>query len=162
MTNWPDDFFKSVSIHENGLLTRSMTFSGHKLQGREKFQGMDVSIENKKGSVRKGTDSNGKKWETKMKIPYGYIRGTKGQDKDHLDCFVGPNKFSEKAFVIKQIKPDTGKFDEDKVMLGFDKEEDAKKNYLIHYDSPKYFGSIKEISVEELKKRAIENKEVNL
>jgi hypothetical protein len=66
--------------------------SGHKLQGRAKVQGMDISIENKKGSVRSGTDKNGKAWSQKMGWDYGYIRGTVGKDKDHVDCFLGPNQ----------------------------------------------------------------------
>jgi hypothetical protein len=150
-------------IHNKNLsLLKSLTFSGHKLQDRIKFQGMDISVENKKGSVRKGKGKDGKKWRTKMLIPYGYIKKTIGQDKDHLDCFVGPDESSQQVFVVKQIDPDTKKFDEDKVMLGFTSGQEAKKMYLKHYDSPKYFGNMKEMTVDELKDKAINKKKVNL
>lgn len=161
-----NDFFKAFFLGGSGQLMKAgpskVTFSGHKLQGKRKFNGMDLSIENRAGSVRKGTDPDGKEWRTEMKIPYGYIRETIGQDKDHLDCFVGPDRSSPVCFVVKQVKPDTGKFDEDKVMLGFTDEARAKKAYLQHYDTPRYFGSIKRMTVDKLKERAIKNKEKNL
>lgn len=65
---------------------KSLTWSGYKLQGRKKFAGFNISIENKKDSYREGTDSNGHKWRVKMYHDYGYIRGTVGTDGDHLDC----------------------------------------------------------------------------
>lgn len=71
-------------------INKSLTYSGHKLQGRTKLYGMDISIENKKGSYRSGVDSDGHKWKTFMNYDYGYIRGTVGVDKDHLDC-VSPD-----------------------------------------------------------------------
>lgn len=71
-------------------INKSLTYSGHKLQGRTKLYGMDISIENKKGSYRSGVDSDGHKWRTYMNYDYGYIRGTVGVDKDHLDC-VSPD-----------------------------------------------------------------------
>jgi len=135
------------------LLLKSLTFSGHKLQGRTKFQGVDISIENRKGSYREGTDNNGKKWKTYMKYPYGYIRGTVGKDKDHLDCYIGPNKNSEVVFVVHQNDPETSKYDEDKVMLGFDSGKQAKKAYLGQYDSPKFFGTMTTMSIDEFKEK---------
>lgn len=65
---------------------KSLTYSGYKLQGRTRLYGMDISIENKKGSYRSGVDKDGHKWKTLMHYDYGYIRGTVGTDKDHLDC----------------------------------------------------------------------------
>ena len=71
---------------ENKDLNKSLTYSGHKLQGRTRIYGLDISIENKKGSYRSGIDKDGHKWKVKMYNDYGYIRGTVGVDKDHLDC----------------------------------------------------------------------------
>lgn len=124
---------------------------GFKLQGEFDFKDLHIMVENKKGSVRRGTDPDGKEWETKMLIPYGYISRTVGADKDHVDCFVGDNRDSDKVFVVHQVDPNTGKFDEDKVMLGFDTAKDAKTMYLKHYDSPKFFGSMTEMAMDELK-----------
>ena len=74
-----------------------------------------------------------KSWATEVAHPYGYIRGTRGKDKDHLDVFIGPNPESLKVFVIDQVNPETGKFDEQKVMLGFNAEEEAREGYLANY-----------------------------
>ncbi|GAB6276256.1 MAG: hypothetical protein SAMD01599839_07960 [Rectinema sp.] len=136
------------------LVVKSLTWSGFPLQGRRKIQGMDISIENRKGSMRRGTDKDGHKWATKMNADYGYIRGTVGKDKDHLDCYVGPNPESTKVFVIHQNDPATGKYDEDKTMLGFDSAEEAKALYLKQYDRPGFFGSMDETDIETFKAKA--------
>lgn len=147
----------SISDFTNNL-RKAGTYSGYKLQGRDKFQGMNISIENKKGSTRSGVDPNGKKWSTKMNHDYGYIKGTEGKDKDHLDCFLGKNKECTHAYVVHQVRPDTKKYDEDKVMLGFNSAKEAKQAYLSNYDSSKYFGKMTELSMEDFKKKALNKK----
>lgn len=123
-----------------------------KLQGETDHQGLDIAIENRKGSVRKGVDKDGKPWRTVMKHPYGYIKGTKGADGEEIDCYVGPKKDATHAFVVHQHK-DTGKgYDEDKVMLGFGSKEEAEKAYLKHYNDPKFLGPVKEVLMERFKK----------
>ena len=94
------------SLSETPILSskkviKSLTYSGHKLQGRTQLYGMDISIENKKGSYRSGTDKDGHNWRTYMNYDYGYIRGTVGTDKDHLDCYIGPDKEAQKVYVIQ-------------------------------------------------------------
>jgi hypothetical protein len=139
-------------------LDKSLTWSGHKLQGRTKIQGMDISIENKKGSVRKGTDKDGHDWSIKMNFDYGYIRGTVGKDKDHLDCYLGPNPDSDTVFIIHQNDPLTGAYDEDKVMLNFDSMEEAKRAYLSQYDRPGFLGNIDTMDIETFKDKAFDEK----
>lgn len=117
----------------------------HKLHYKTTFQNLPISIENRKGSVRRGTDNDGEEWETKMKHPYGYIRGTKGPDGDAVDVFVGPNEDAAYAYVIHSNNPETGEFDEDKVMLGFNSSKRAKEVFMQHYDDPKFFGGIDRI-----------------
>lgn len=136
---------------------KSLTWSGYKLQGRTKIHSMDISIENKKGSVRRGVDPDGHAWETKMHYAYGYIRGTVGKDKDHLDCFIGPNPESRKVFIVHQNNPDTGEYDEDKIMLGFLSRQDAKRAYLGQYDRPGFFGSMDETDIETFKTKAFKD-----
>ncbi len=138
-------------------ISKSLTWSGYKLQGRTKIHGMDISIENKKGSVRRGVDPDGHAWETKMHFTYGYIRGTVGKDKDHLDCYIGPNPDSRKVFIVHQNDPKTGKYDEDKTMLGFDSGDKAKRAYLGQYDRPGFFGSMDETDVDTFKTKAFKN-----
>lgn len=135
-------------------LEKAETWSGHKLQGRTTLHGMDISIENRKGSVRRGVDKDGHEWETKMHFDYGYIRGTVGKDKDHLDCYIGPYPESKKVFVVHQNDPVTGNYDEDKIMFGFDGSEDAKAAYLKQYDRPGFFGRMDETSIEAFREKA--------
>ena len=116
---------------------------GYKLQGKMDFQGLPISIENKKGSYRHWHDplknENGK---TLMRADYGYIRSTKTGDGEGMDVYVGPNKKSKKVFVVDQQNPKNGKYDEQKVMLGYDSAKEAKAAYLQHYDDPAFFGGM--------------------
>ena len=94
-----------------------------------RIHGLDVSIENPKGSFRSGSGSDGKPWRVRLPHHYGYIRGTMGSDGDHIDCYVGPNETSDKVFVVDQKDLKTGKFDEHKAMLGFKNREAAIGGY---------------------------------
>lgn len=130
--------------------------TGYKLQGRTTFQGLDISIENRKGGVRSGIDrATGKAWKTKMKNAYGYIRRTEGEDGDHIDCFLGPDKDAENAYVVHQIDQHTGEFDEDKCMLGFASLEDAKSAYLANYEKGWKIGPVDTIPMETFKEKAL-------
>lgn len=96
----------------------------------------DITIEQPQGSVRKGTDANGKQWESKMNNTYGYIRGAVGVDGDHIDVFLSNDIDGwngRKVFVVDQYNPD-GSFDEHKVMLGFNDQDEAKGDYLANYE----------------------------
>lgn len=130
----------------------------HQLQGHTEVQGIPVAIENRAGSVREGTTPDGHHWQTKMKYPYGYLVGTKGADDEPVDAYVGPDKDAPDAFVVHQHKPDGTGFDEDKVMLGFQTKEEARKAYLEHYDSDKFLGPISRVSIERLQE-LVESKE---
>lgn len=122
-----------------------------KLQGQLQFQGLRISVENQIGSVRSGKDKDGKPWRTVMKAPYGYLRGTKGADGDAVDCYVGPNKEAPNVYVVHQ-KKDDGSYDEDKVILGVDSIDAAKKLYLEHYNTDRYLGPIVMVPMERFKK----------
>lgn len=127
----------------------------HKLAYRTEFQGMPISVENRAGSNRNWydpkADEHGK---TKMEYPYGYVRGTLGLDDDEVDVFLGPDKKSNKVFVVTQMERfKFKKVDEQKVMLGFSSVKAAKAAYLRHYDDDRFFGSMKEMTVEEFKSK---------
>ena len=132
-------------------LEKSLTWSGHKLQNRTCWNGLKISIENKKGSVRRGVDKDGHQWATKMHFDYGYIRGSEGTDGDHVDCYLGDNMDAKKVYIVHQNDPVTHKYDEDKCMLGFDTLEDAKKAYLMQYDRPGFLGKIDTMDFDEFK-----------
>lgn len=150
--NMPDEWYKK---HDDPMPLQKANASGYKLHKRLKWQGMDVSVENRKGSFRMDKQHTPPEWKTKMLCDYGYLRGTDGVDGDHVDVFVGPDENAKFVYVINQNDPKTGKFDEQKCMLNFTDAAAAKKMYLKHYDSPKFFGSIKAFPVEEFKAKVL-------
>ena len=97
------------------------------------IDGFRISIENPKGSIRSGTAPDGTKWSNTLACDYGDIRGTKGPDGDPVDVYLSDHPEKGAVFVIDQIDPKTKKFDEHKVMYGFDSVEEAKKAYLACY-----------------------------
>lgn len=107
--------------------------AGNYKKGHVKINGFDVSIEQPAGSVRSGKDASGKEWSQVMNNTYGYIRGTKGVDGDHIDVFLGPDMNSDMVYVVDQVNTD-GSFDEHKVMMGFSSLEDARSAYLSNYE----------------------------
>ncbi len=122
-----------------------------KLQGHAEFQGIQIAIENRKGSVRKGTDKDGKPWRTVMRMPYGFVKGTKGADGEEIDCYIGPHKNAPNVYAVHQHKSDGTGYDEDKLIFGVRSKEEASKRYLQHYNSDKFLGPVKEVPVERLK-----------
>jgi len=139
---------------KKSLKGKTPTFSGHKLHKRTTYQGLKISVENRKGSYRHWTDRNGKSGKTKMQYDYGYIRNTLSRaDGDHVDCYVGPYPDAENAYVIHQKVE--GKFDEDKVMLGFPSRFRAKRAYLKHYNSTSFYGGMTTLKISELKERIL-------
>ncbi len=135
----------------------------HKLHSKTEFQGLPISVENPKGGVRHWTDeTTGEQGCTKMEYPYGYVRGTLGLDGDEVDVFVGPNKTSNRVFVItQQKKPPEGytgekpwvEVDEQKVMLGFDDPQEAQNAYMRHFNDARFFGHMIELTVNDFKAR---------
>lgn len=106
--------------------------AGNYKKGHVRLHGLAISIENPKGSIRAGTDPNGKEWANELQHHYGDITGTTGADGDAVDTFIGDNHASDQVFVIDQTHPD-GKFDEHKAMLGFNSLEEAKAAYQANY-----------------------------
>lgn len=132
--------------------TEAQKEAGNYKKGHVKIDGYDVTIENPKGSVRRGTDASGKQWEQEMQNTYGYIRGTEGVDGDHIDVFFSEDPSQGDVFVVDQLNKD-GSFDEHKVMYGFPDIESARKAYLSNYeDGWQGLGAITPVSKEEFKK----------
>jgi len=107
-------------------------------EGFINFQGLEIDIENASGSTRKGVGPDGP-WTNYMHSHYGEIRKTEGTDGDKLDVYVGPNHDSSIVVVIHQVNPWDGKYDEDKVMIGFDSVEEAIGAYKKQYDRPGFY-----------------------
>lgn len=126
--------------------------AGNYKKGHVNVQGFDITIENPAGSVRSGTDAQGNTWSVEMQNHYGYFKRTQGKDGDQIDVFVGPNPESGKVFVVDQVDPQTGVFDESKVMLGFDTVDEARAAYLSNYEEGwQGLGAITEVGVEDFK-----------
>lgn len=111
-------------------------------------------IEQPIGSIRSGVSANGEPWQTKFLYPYGYIKNTKGTDGEGVDCFIGPDKDSDKVFVIHQTNGN-GSYDEDKVMLAFSNLNAARDAYLAHFNTQGYLGEIIEMSLFEFKQKLL-------
>lgn len=132
--------------------TEAQKEAGNYKKGHIKVDGFNVTIEQPKGSVRRGKDADGKVWETEMHNTYGYIRGTESVDGDHIDIFLSDNPTEGNVFVVDQVNKD-GSFDEHKVMYGFSDMESARKAYLSNYEEGwQGLGNITEVSKEEFKK----------
>lgn len=131
--------------------TEAQKEAGNYKKGHIKVDGLNVTIEQPKGSIRRGTDANGKQWESEMHNTYGYIRGTESVDGDHIDIFLSDNPAEGKVFVVDQVNKD-GSFDEHKVMYGFSDMESAKRAYLSNYEEGwQGLGNITEVSKENFK-----------
>lgn len=113
--------------------TEAQAEAGNYAKGKVWLHDLEIALENPKGSVRSGVSKSGKKWSNTLRHDYGYIKGTVGADKDHLDVFIGPDLDSEYVVIVNQIDPDTGKLDEHKVMLGFQNEAAATEGYKSNY-----------------------------
>jgi hypothetical protein len=132
--------------------TQAQKEAGNYQKGHVDFQGLDISVENPAGSVRTGKSPEGKEWRTTMAHHYGYIKGTLGKDKDHIDAFIGPKQDSGRVFIVDQVDPKTQKFDEHKVMLGFDTPADARAGYLANYEKGwKGLGTLTEMAMPKFK-----------
>lgn len=130
--------------------------AGNYRKGKIKFQGLDVSIENPRGSMRSGVGPDGQPWATGMLHPYGYIKGTLGVDGDHFDCFVGPQADATHAYVITTKKPpDFTQDDEQKAMLGFPSEKAARDCFSQHYDDPRFLGDMVEMPMDEFRAKVM-------
>lgn len=104
--------------------------AGNYQKGHIRLQGMDIAIENPRGSTREGVGPDGTPWSVEMPAHYGYIKRTTGADDEQVDAYIGPNPASKQVFVVDQKDADTGAFDEHKVMLGYDSQLAAKAAYL--------------------------------
>jgi len=113
--------------------TEAQKEAGNYRMGHVGIKGMDISLETPRGATRSGVDAEGKPWSTAMQDHYGYFKGSKGKDGDHIDTFIGQHPESNWAFVVDQIDPKTGKFDESKVMMGYENIAEARAAYDRNY-----------------------------
>ena len=123
----------------------------YKLQGKMSWHGLNIAIENKKGSYRRGKDPNGQSWKTYMNYDYGRIGGSKATDNEGVDIYVGPDDTAEMVYVVHQQDPFTRVYDEDKAMVNFPSRESAIEGFLSQYDRPDFLGPISEFTIPDFK-----------
>ena len=131
--------------------TQAQIEAGNYKKGHIKVHGLDIAVENPRGSERRGTDPDGNEWAHTMSDHYGYIKRTKGADQEHIDTYVGKNPESENVFIVDQIDQGSGGFDEHKVMLGFDSQEEATTAYQSNFDKGWKVGPIRTMNMEQFK-----------
>ena len=117
--------------------TEAQKKAGNYKKGHLSFGGYDYTVETPKGVTRSGKDEQGKPWSVTMHDTYGYILGKIGVDGDHIDMFINDaadlDFFDGNVYVVDQVNPETGEFDEHKVMFGYPSEEAATEAYLANY-----------------------------
>lgn len=117
--------------------TEAQKKAGNYKKGHLSFGGYDYTVETPKGVTRSGKDEQGKPWSVIMHDTYGYILGKIGVDGDHIDMFINDaadlDTFDGNVYVVDQVNPETGEFDEHKVMYGYPSEEAATEAYLANY-----------------------------
>lgn len=149
------DAVRDAMGHEDA--TKGMKDAGNYRKGHCRIAGFDVAIENPAGSYRKGVSLNGKPWKSLMNHHYGYIKGSIAVDNDHVDVFFNPDLADEEFknrpwFVIDQISPSDGSYDEPKVVAGYKTKAEAKAAYMSNYEAGwEGLGDIHEMSYPEFK-----------
>ncbi len=134
--------------------TEAQKEAGNYAKDHVRIHGLDITIENAKGATRSGVDRGGKPWSVKMPAHYGYIKGTVGKDKDHVDVYVGPHLKSPRVFVVDQNDAHTGKFDEHKAFVGFASAMQVEKTYAAAFSDGRAkdrLGHVAEMSVDGFK-----------
>lgn len=128
---------KSAIAETDTEPTEAQKKAGNYKKGHLSFGGYDYTVETPKGVTRSGKDEHGKPWSVTMHDTYGYILGKIGVDGDHIDMFINDaadlDTFDGNVYVVDQVNPETGEFDEHKVMYGYPSEEAATEAYLANY-----------------------------
>jgi diguanylate cyclase (GGDEF)-like protein len=115
--------------------TQAQAAAGNYFKPTVEWHGLPIKIENEPGSQRSFTYPNGNPGQRTMLAHYGYFPGREGADGDGVDVYIGPAKSADsgKAYVIDQLRPEGGAFDEHKVVVGVGSAKQAKELYLKHY-----------------------------
>ena len=113
------------------------------LANLESFHGIPIRVTHLPGMVRQPG------WDP-LPVAYGEIQCTIAPDGDPVDAYIGPDTDSEMAYIIRQVRPENGNYDEPKVMLGFADDAQAERLYKRSIDNPDRFGDIDECPIAEL------------
>jgi hypothetical protein len=134
--------------------------AGKTVKRRVEWNGFQIDVETEQGEERVGVSPDGIAWSAVAPAPYGEIKNTKGADGDPIDIVLGPNPKGA-TFVVDQIDPKTGKFDEHKVYAGFDSEQQAQQTYEASFSDGSgktRIGAVNPVSVAQLRQWAANRK----
>jgi len=129
--------------------TEGQIEAGNYLKPRIRLHGMEIAIENPKGTRRRPECPE-------LCCHYGYISRignqstSEARDGDKVDVFVGHKPSSEIVFVIDQ-ETLAGTFDEHKVIMAATNEDEARKLYLANYTSGWRCGPITSMTIPQFK-----------
>lgn len=141
-------------LNDRPLPTDAQISAGNYKKGHVYLHGLDISIENPKGSTRSGTDADGTPWSVKMTSPYGYIKRSSGADGEQIDVYIGNEALSERVFIIDQVDAESKKFDEHKVILNTPDRTVAEALYDAHFSDgrgPERRAAVTEMTLPEFK-----------
>jgi uncharacterized protein len=113
------------------------------------LHGLPIYIETFRGERRMP------KWP-ELPCHYGYLRCTGSAEgpNEGLDVFVGDQPASRRVWVVNQVYPGSGIFDEHKAMLGFADRDAAMRAYALSYGAgaAARIGSVREMEIDEFKR----------
>jgi hypothetical protein len=128
---------------------------------RLRFAGFPVAVEYPKRARRTLRNQDGAVvYDRRMANPYGYLENTRGKDGDEVDVILGPLEDSATVWVadMRDLGPDVDfREDEDKVLLGFVDESQARQAFLSMYP-PEFLRGMNEMSSEEFGRWLMEYK----
>ena len=134
--------------------TEAQKKAGSYKKGHVRVQGLDITVENPKGSIRSGEAPDGAQWSVTMPAHYGYVRGTEGADADQIDVYLGDEPAGTDVWVVDQVDADTAAFDEHKAFIGFTDEDAVVTTYDAAFDDgrgPDRRGDITKMTIEDFK-----------
>ncbi len=128
--------------------------SGRYPKRRIRVLGLPIAVETEAGHLRRGVNRDDVAWEHRLPYAYGYIDGTLGVDGDAVDVFLGLGLYAPTCYVVRQRKVNRwDEYDEDKLMLGFETEGEARRAFLLSYNDARFLGEVVPIAVAELPAR---------
>lgn len=144
-----------------GEPTEAQKRSGRYRKRRFTWQGLTLAVENEAGTYRRGVSEDGTPWETLLMWAYGYVCRSEGVDGDEVDVYLGPQlEDAPMVYVVHQRRyGDWSEYDEDKAMLGFMSEGEARDAFLACYDDPRFLGPITAMPVAEFVRKVKATKE---
>lgn len=113
--------------------TQQQKLDGDYRKGSLELLGLKIILENSANSYRQGVDESGNPWESLMHNAYGYIEDTIGVDGDEIDVFLNEDFVDDCLIYIVFQKNLNNIFDEHKIMLGFENEQQAYDAYMSNY-----------------------------